>query len=125
LVKKAILHSTPLVFAIVYIFLLSLILFPIAWIRSGRGFSGVLPYAPTTILRNKLFWIIGLFYALMLACQYSAFSLTQASYVISVKRTSLIFSILFGGIFFKEVNMRERLLGGTVMLIGVILIAVF
>ena len=129
--KKAVLHSSPVEFAIIYTFLLSLILFLIVWIRSGRGSfqrKGVWKYplmgAPT-MSRNGLFWLIGFFYASMLACQYSAYALTQASYVISVKRLSLIISIIYGGIFFKEINIRERLLGGVVMLIGVILITVF
>jgi uncharacterized membrane protein len=97
------------------------------WIRSGRGLplkKGALKYTPT-LSRNGLFWLIGFLYALMLACQYYAYTLAQASYVIAVKRTSLLFSILLGGIFFKEINIRERLLGGVVMLIGVILITVF
>ena len=125
--KKAVLHSSPVEFAIIYTFLLSVILFFVVWIRSGRESfqrKGVWPYAPIR-LRNGLFWLIGFFYASMLACQYSAYALTQASYVISVKRLSLIISIIYGGIFFKEINIRERLLGGVVMLIGVLLIAVF
>jgi drug/metabolite transporter (DMT)-like permease len=119
--KKAVLHSSSVVFAIVYTSMLTLVLFPIAQIRSGRG---VWPYAPI-LPRNRLFWFIGLFYASMLACQYYAYSLTQASYVISVKRLSLILSIIYGGLFFKEGNLKERLLGGTVMLTGVVLITVF
>jgi drug/metabolite transporter (DMT)-like permease len=86
--------------------------------------KGVLKYAPT-LSRNGSFWLIGLFYAAMLACQYYAYTLTQASYVIAVKRLSLIIGIMYGGIFFKEIHIRERLLGGAVMVMGVILIAVF
>jgi len=125
--KKAVLHSSPIGFAIIYTFLLSLILYAMVWIRSGQGFplrKGVLKYAPT-LSRNGLFWLIGLFYASMLACQYYAYTLTQASYVIAVKRLSLIISIMYGGIFFKEIHIRERLLGGAVMVMGVILITVF
>jgi len=125
--KKAVLHSSPIGFAVIYTFILSLVLYTMVWIRSGRGLplkKGALKYTPT-LSRNGLFWLIGFLYALMLACQYSAYTLAQASYVIAVKRTSLLFSILLGGIFFKEINIRERLLGGVVMLIGVILIAVF
>ena len=44
----------------------------------------------------------------MLACQYYAYTLTQASYVIAVKRLSLIIGIMYGGIFFKEIHIRTE-----------------
>jgi len=119
--KKAVLHSSPITFAIIYTFLLSLVLFSMVWIRSGRD---ILRYAPP-LFQNGLFWLIGLLYASMLVCQFYAYSLAQASYVIAVKRLSLIISIIYGGIFFKEINIRERFLGGMVMLMGVLLMTVF
>jgi uncharacterized membrane protein len=45
--------------------------------------------------------------------------------MLSVKRTSLIFGVLYGWLLFKEGNIRERLLGTVVMLAGVVLIAMF
>jgi uncharacterized membrane protein len=42
--------------------------------------------------------------------------------VISIKRTSVIMSVLFGHFLFKEKDVRERLAGAGVMLVGVIVI---
>jgi drug/metabolite transporter (DMT)-like permease len=43
--------------------------------------------------------------------------------MISIKRTSLLFSIFYGYILFKEENIRERLLGSFFMLGGALLIS--
>ena len=53
-----------------------------------------------------------------------AVTLIEVPYMISVKRTSLLFGIIFGAIFFGETNIRERLVGGIVMIIGVVLISI-
>jgi uncharacterized membrane protein len=44
------------------------------------------------------------------------------AYVISIKRTSVIISILFGYLIFKEKGIKERLLGAVIMVIGVLFI---
>ena len=54
---------------------------------------------------------------------FKAISMIQAPYMISVKRTSLVFSVIYGGIVFKEKNMGYRLIGVFVMLIGIAIIA--
>ena len=51
--------------------------------------------------------------------------MVEVAYMISVKRTSLIFSVLYGWLVFKEEHIRERLLGCMVMVIGVALITLF
>jgi drug/metabolite transporter (DMT)-like permease len=45
--------------------------------------------------------------------------------MISVKRTSLIFSVIYGRLLFGEERMKERLAGATLMAGGVALIALF
>jgi drug/metabolite transporter (DMT)-like permease len=52
----------------------------------------------------------------------TALSLTLAAYVVAMKRMSGVFSVFLGNIFFKEANMKQRLLGSIVMLLGVLLI---
>jgi len=54
-----------------------------------------------------------------------AISLIQAAYMISVKRTSLLFGVLLGAILFKEREIRERLTGAGIMMCGVLLIGLF
>ncbi|MBA4406664.1 hypothetical protein C0389_05260 [bacterium] len=53
---------------------------------------------------------------------YGAMALTLAAYVISIKRLTGIFSVLIGFYFLKETNIRQRLLGSTIMFAGVLLI---
>ncbi|MBU1178114.1 DMT family transporter [Patescibacteria group bacterium] len=57
--------------------------------------------------------------------QMTAVSLIMVPYVVSIKRTSTIMSTIAGYLFFKEKNIKERLLGVTIMVIGVILITLF
>lgn len=54
---------------------------------------------------------------------YWAISLQQVGYVISVKRTSVLFGVLLGNLIFKEGELKERLFGAGLMLGGVIAIA--
>ncbi|MBU0597449.1 DMT family transporter [Patescibacteria group bacterium] len=66
---------------------------------------------------------IGLLWGVMIIFQMAAVNLTLVVYVISIKRTSAIFSVLGGILFFREKGLKERLLGAMFMMIGVILIA--
>ncbi|NJL34456.1 MAG: hypothetical protein HC893_12080 [Chloroflexaceae bacterium] len=66
---------------------------------------------------------MGLLNAISLAAQMTALTLTLVAYVISVKRTSTVMSVLWGGLLFKEQHLRERLLGALVMLAGVVIIS--
>jgi len=65
---------------------------------------------------------IGVLSALTITCHMIAISLTIVPYVISIKRTNSILSVVFGRIFFKEGNLKERLTAAVMMFIGVLLI---
>ena len=54
---------------------------------------------------------------------FAALELTQTAYMISVKRTSLLFSIAAGRLIFGEVVFGRRLLGGALMCAGGLLLA--
>ncbi|MBI5642693.1 MAG: DMT family transporter [Deltaproteobacteria bacterium] len=114
--KVAVTHSSPIFFGFFYPFTLTLVLtaFVIA-----RGKFRLVFSKPATFLP------IGLCTATMMFAHFIAISLTQVAYMISVKRTSLLFSVLYGKILFNEVNIRERLLGSAIMLLGVFLIILF
>jgi drug/metabolite transporter (DMT)-like permease len=62
------------------------------------------------------------FGAATLAFQMVAIGLTNVAYVISIKRTSIAWSVLAGYFVFKEKNIKVRLLGAAVMIAGVVLI---
>ncbi len=67
---------------------------------------------------------MGVFGVLSLLCQLSALKLTLVAYVISIKRMSALMGILWGYFLFKEKGLKERFTGGSVMIIGVILISI-
>lgn len=114
--KVAIQHSSPLFFAAVYPAMLAIVLLPITALNSGL---------PSLASRPTLFSLIGLFNALNIVAHCHAIRLVEVSYMISVKRTSLLLGVLYGWAFFGETHFRERLLGSAVMLMGVTFIVVF
>ena len=70
----------------------------------------------------SVFAPIGLTIGLSNLFQMIAISMTIVPNVIAMKRTSSLFGIIWGKLFFNETNIKERFLGAAVMLIGVILI---
>ncbi len=114
--KVGILHSSPPFFAVVYflsVLALMLLVFPsVAGARVRNLVSRPFPALAA-----------GLAAGVMVFSHTLAISLVEAAYMLSVKRTSLIFGVLLGALVFRETRIRERLLGTSVMLAGVFLIA--
>lgn len=112
--KVAINHSSALFFGATYY-----IVFPLA-------------YTPFALPRIKEFrlakgglrtlLIIGLLNAVMICMHMLAMSMTQVAYMISVKRVSLLFSVLYGYVLFSEGRMRERAPGALLMFAGFVLV---
>ena len=117
--KVAVLHSSPVFFGTAYPAVMAVALFPLLVLASGSG--GV----RQAFSRPVLFASIGISNVLMFITHNLAIQLIEVPYMLSVKRTSLIFGVLYGWLLFKEGNIRERLLGTVVMLAGVALIAMF
>ncbi|RJR32428.1 MAG: EamA family transporter [Deltaproteobacteria bacterium] len=114
--KKAVLHSDPAFFGVFYPMLLGGIMlggYPL--VREPRG------------LTLKFIWgwglLMGFFVALSILSVARGFTLAPAAYMISVKRLSLLFSVLLGGMWLKERPFLPRLLGVILMCGGVIIIA--
>jgi len=116
--KVAIQHSSPFFFLIVANIFLSSILFPIVLFKSRKNLHQISPNIKSLVP-------IGLFSALTLIFQFNALVLAIVPYVISIKRTSIIFSSLYGFFIFKEKHMRERLSGAIIMVLGILLITLF
>ena len=66
--------------------------------------------------------LVGVLASLRSIFQMAALSMALVSYVISIKRTSVVFTILLGFLLFREKGISERLLGALIMLGGVFLI---
>lgn len=114
--KVAILHSSPAFFAVTYflcLIVLMLLLFPaLPDLRARNLIARPLPGMVTGVVS-----------AAVIFSHTLAISLVEAAYMISIKRTSLLFGVLFGAVVFHESHIRERLLGASMMLAGVFLIA--
>jgi len=67
----------------------------------------------------------GFFMAVLTLFHMIAVSMTLVAYAIAIKRTSILFTVLWGALLFKEKNFKERLIGAAIMLAGVLLITLF
>jgi len=114
--KLAILHSSPAFFGAAYVAVFALVFTPVALAFSKKPFA--LPRG-----KAGLYLLIGGSIAALAISQTIALSMTQVSYMIAVKRTSLLFSVGYGWFMFRETNIKERLIGGSVMLGGLVLIS--
>jgi len=115
--KMAITHSSPLFFGASYFIALSIAFLPIALLK-GRG-------SAKEFIRSgkyKRLFFPGVCYALMVVTHMEALSLTKVAYMISVKRTSLLMSVIYGYLLFQEGNSRGRFLGAFLMFTGFVLV---
>ena len=113
--KIGIQNSSPIFWAIAVNGFIGLVLFPIMLIKSNHSLHKI-----RTNYKDLL--PIGLFTSLALIFQMTAISLTLVTYVISIKRTSMLMSVSFGHIVFKEKGFKERITGAVIMFIGVLFI---
>lgn len=113
--KVGLQHSSPTFFAIAYYMLLGLAFTPIA-IWNTRPGERSLAAQPVR------FVLIGFFYFCMVLFHYLALELVAVPYMISIKRTSMVFGVLYGWLFFRETGLRPRLLASVLMLAGAALI---
>jgi drug/metabolite transporter (DMT)-like permease len=113
--KKAILHSSPLFFSFTFFIILNLLVlafmmtFALIQLRTLLGLPCKGLVAGLLLFGHALFhnWAI---------------VLTKAAYMISVKRLSVLFGVIYGGILFKETHFWRRLSGSLLMLAGAVLI---
>ena len=105
---------------------------PTLWITSMSMFIsiGLFPFTykhlfgKTVEIKKtiRMVFPIGLVYSFVILNQMIAINLTLVSYVISIKRMSAVFAVFWGFLIFKETGIKERLLGVSIMILGVLLI---
>lgn len=66
--------------------------------------------------------LLGVCMVAMVITHFIALQRVEVAYMIAVKRTSLLFGILFGALLFRESGLTRHLLAATLMLSGVALI---
>lgn len=67
--------------------------------------------------------LLGFCVAASILCHMHGIKLAPAAYLIALKRTSLVISVLYGGLWFKEGHLASRLPGAMLMAAGVVIIA--
>lgn len=85
--------------------------------RSFHELSNIKALKKISLL-TVLWWV-------MLLIQMFALKLTLSIYVVSIKRASWIFSIIFWALFFKEKNIMQKIFAVSIMLIWVGIITFF
>lgn len=113
--KTLVQNSSPLFAMTMYLSSLSVAFLAISSVLAGKKifqlktqFKSLLP--------------IGLFYSLMALFHNLAITLAIVPYVMSIKRSSSLFSVFYGHLWFKEDNIRARLTGALIMAFGAALI---
>jgi drug/metabolite transporter (DMT)-like permease len=116
LCKSAILHSGATFFGVMYpLVFTGLMVTGYPWNR--------VPLRPA--LQGRLGWwlILGFCFALSCLTLAEGMELAPAAYLVAVKRLSLLFSVLLGGLWLKERPFLPRIIGAAMMCAGVGLIA--
>jgi drug/metabolite transporter (DMT)-like permease len=83
----------------------------------NRGALGALARRPGWHLA------IGAVMAAMAVTHFLALERVQTAYMITAKRTSLLFAMVLGALWFGERNLKRNLLAGSLMVLGVALVA--
>lgn len=113
--KKAIQHSSPLFFGFFYLAALditTLIFFP--FLEKIR-WRDILKVPVKGLSVGLMLFLHALFHCL-------AINMIEAVYMIAVKRMSILFSVVYGWILFKESDISARMLGALFMFAGVVFI---
>ncbi len=113
--KGALLHATPAFFGPFYFVALgatSLLLFASRDVSTWRAL-GRHPWAHLAI---------GACMGVMVVTHFYAIEHIEVAYMIAVKRTSLLFGLLYGAWLFKETGLLKNLVAGMLMVLGVFLI---
>jgi drug/metabolite transporter (DMT)-like permease len=116
--KVAVLLSEPIFFGVFYVTVISVVLMPVVFSL------GPSPRLSAGRFRRNLGFValLGFVGAVNAVAHFSAIRLVEAASMMAVKRTSLLFGIVFGRLFFDEPHFLARLVGGVLMTAGVALI---
>jgi drug/metabolite transporter (DMT)-like permease len=114
--KMGVQNSSPIFWAIASYGYIAVALIPIVWYKSKFSWQQLWP--------QKFFLLaVGLFNALTVTCQMTAINLTMVVNVISIKRTSVLWGVLWGHLFFKEPGFKTRMTAALLMVAGVFFIS--
>ncbi len=114
--KAALSYTDPTFFGAFYFVLLGVV---------GLGQAVMRRDPPLAVLTRRPLphLALGLAMTIMVVAHFAAIAMVEAAYMIAVKRTSLLFGILYGALLFNERGLPKHLLAGGLMVAGVALLA--
>ena len=118
LFKIGIVASNAIYFSMLVYLFITLIMLPLFFFQFKEKFTQIR-------INFRLLLFLGISSAFMIVFSSYAMAYAIVPYVISLKRSSLIFSIFIGYLFFNEKNIKSALIGTIIMLAGGILITLF
>ncbi len=115
--KKAILHSSPLYFQTLFFIVLTLVMIIVFGLFRKIRLRSFLQHP----FKGGL---LGLLAAIHIICHGFAISMVKAAYMMSIKRLSIVFGVIYGGLVFREENIKNRLAGAALMFAGAAVIII-
>ena len=113
--KKAMLHSSPLFFSYSFFLVFNLIILIGLFVSRKNNWPKIIRNSPKGIWLGSLLMIHISFHGL-------AISLSTAVYMVAVKRSSILFTVLLCWLILKETEIRYRGFGTLLMFLGMLFI---
>ncbi len=116
--KIGVTHSNAYYYALVNYIVVSITLFIIAYIKARSHLKEI-------ILYKKQFFTIGAVVAGYTILYLLALEGNFAAYAIAIRNASIIFTMIFGYLFFKEKDLQQKILAAIIIFLGLVAIKVF
>ena len=116
--KQAILHSSPLFFSFFFFLIFNLAVLSFLILTGKKGWRQVYQK------KGKGLWL-GVLLIIHVGCHGLAIAISTAVYMVAVKRSSIVFSVLFSRFFLNEKQVLQRSMGTAFMFAGVLIITFF
>ena len=132
--KEVVMNSSPLFGSAITLLLLAIIFLLIAQLtRTNHTFTIIDPIEPDPVRSDPhfarspvlIYGAVGVILAVEGIAINTAYTMAIVPYVITIKRLSLFFSVLFGWLLLHEQQIRGRMLGAVVMIIGAVVIGLW
>jgi drug/metabolite transporter (DMT)-like permease len=129
--KEVVINSSPLFGSALILFLLAIVFLIIAGVTSimsttvakNRVDPDPVPLSRTSLV--LVYGAVGMVLALEGISINTAYTMAIVPYVISIKRLSIFFSVLFGWLLLHEQHIRGRMSGALVMIAGAVVIGLW
>lgn len=111
-------HSSPMFFLNLLLILNVVVFYLVARLRRLPVLKNVKEFSRLIVL-SGIFWWVGI------SLMFVSYNLTLAAYAGSAMQIGTVVSILIGALYFKERAFRKRIIAGSLMTIGVLLVTLY